>query len=135
MKCPECGSEVAPDEKFCGNCGAPIEGLDTSSEVASEEPAGETVAASVPITPPLPEPEDMPALEAPEVEAVPPPLPAASADSGSRKTVWIIVAIAAAVIVLCCCCGALGLAILNSEEFQDAVNDLAMIAPQILAVI
>lgn len=45
MKCPECGTEVAPGDVFCGNCG---------SMVLPEESA----APSPPLLPPAPSPAD-----------------------------------------------------------------------------
>jgi hypothetical protein len=39
MRCPECGSEVGPEERFCGNCGAPVEGDVPEPESAGPEGA------------------------------------------------------------------------------------------------
>jgi hypothetical protein len=41
MRCPECGSEVDPGERFCGNCGAPIEWETATPEQQEPTPSGE----------------------------------------------------------------------------------------------
>jgi uncharacterized membrane protein YvbJ len=138
MKCPECGTEVAPDEKFCGNCGAPLEGsapeAPSTDETAVTEstPGDETVVDQAPAIASA-EPEDLPDLPAPEIE-MPPPPPAQTAEKASNKTVWIIVAIV--VVLLCCCCTIALVAILaNTDGFVDALEDIAMVLPQALAII
>lgn len=49
MKCPECGSEVAPGERFCGNCGAPIDVETAVPEQKEPTPSGEAEAVDATI--------------------------------------------------------------------------------------
>jgi hypothetical protein len=152
MKCPECGSEVAPGEKFCGNCGATIESEDLQSGAeeeatpdADQEEApdteveapssGETVVIDRRAEP-LPEPDEPPAAEELEFDDAPPPPPpptAPVAQSGSQRKTWISVAIVVAVILLCCCCVVVA-AIAFSEDILYAIEDLgiARAAPTVL---
>ncbi|MBN1641838.1 MAG: zinc ribbon domain-containing protein [Anaerolineae bacterium] len=152
MKCPECGSEVAPDEKFCGNCGAPLPDGEPAPEAPDEAPpAGETIVAEAPFTTEEPivaetpfateepvEPEDLPPLSAPHVEALPeppppaPPVPAAPVTTGNRKTVWIILAVVAAVLLCCCCCAAI-LVITFSADIESALQGVSMALPHVSA--
>ena len=76
MKCPECGNEVGPEERFCGNCGAPIEREVAASEGAEPTPSDQTMvpeAAGL-----LEEEAELPAQEPPSKDhdfapALPPP--------------------------------------------------------------
>lgn len=53
MKCPNCGTEASPGEKFCGECGATLEPEKPISPPILEE-AGETSVSSLPPAPPQP---------------------------------------------------------------------------------
>lgn len=104
-KCPECGSTIAPDERFCGNCGALLPG--PPPETSEDAPAppedltlsGEPLAPEQPEEIAMPEPEspDLTVLTAEEIEEATP------APARTNRTVWIVVAIVAAVLLLCCC--------------------------------
>jgi hypothetical protein len=48
MKCPECSSVVAQGERFCGNCGAPIEKATARSEQDELAPSDETMLVQTP---------------------------------------------------------------------------------------
>lgn len=65
MKCPDCGSEVGPEERFCGNCGAPIERDTAGPEGAKSALPDETmlVQAAPLLEEEVEEPEDEPASE------------------------------------------------------------------------
>ena len=132
MKCPECGSEIVAGEKFCGNCGAPVEGGESAPETVAEMPStSETIVTAAPVVADL-EPEDAPPLAAEAYEPPPAPPPAAPAGNPNRKMIWIIVAVVV-VLLLCCCC-IIGLAVVFSEDIAYMVEDLAMVLPQIQAV-
>lgn len=34
--CPQCGSDISPDVRFCGNCGAPVEATSGNPETSSD---------------------------------------------------------------------------------------------------
>jgi hypothetical protein len=38
MNCPECGAPVGADEKFCGNCGTPIQDLADTEKTNQDQP-------------------------------------------------------------------------------------------------
>lgn len=120
MKCPECGSEVAAGEQFCGNCGAPVEA--TEAAPPDREAFGdETVISEAPVIPP-PEPE--PPLAPVQSDFSPPPAPPA-AEGGDKKKTTTIIAIAVAVVVLLCCCCLVALALLlTSQAGQEFLRDL-----------
>jgi hypothetical protein len=44
MNCPECGTPVGADEKFCGNCGTPLQ---DSTADAESDPAGQDQLSDV----------------------------------------------------------------------------------------
>lgn len=79
MKCPECGSEVGPEERFCGNCGAPIEREAAEPEGIEPAPTEETMLVE---TPPLLEEEVEDPTEEPPGEKAEfaPALPPAGAE-------------------------------------------------------
>lgn len=39
MNCPECGAPVGADEKFCGNCGTPIQDLPDTENPEQDQPS------------------------------------------------------------------------------------------------
>jgi hypothetical protein len=123
MKCPECGSELGPDEKFCGSCGAPVESEAPSDEAPSFPSGDETVISDALELPPL-EPDEPPVPEEPEFAPPPPPPPppppVAPAQGSDKKKVWIIVAIVAAVLILCCCC----VVIVGGVFWEDIAREL-----------
>lgn len=137
MKCPECGSEVGPEERFCGNCGAPIESEVAAPEGAEPTLSDETMVAEatgvleeevevpaqgppsedhdiVPAPPPPPDEEEVvPPLaeESPPSAATsepPPPLPTPTPRGQDSKKLWIIVAIVVVVLIFCCCALVIG---------------------------
>ncbi len=131
MKCPECGAEVGPGEKFCGNCGAPIEG-----GTAEAVPGDETILAGPSMMPPEPPPAEEPAYvppppPPPEEPAYipppppppPPPSPSPTSPGGlkSNKTIWIIVAIIVAVLLLCCCCAIIVAVVISANPDMMSV--------------
>jgi hypothetical protein len=77
MKCPECGSEVAPGERFCGNCGAPIEWETATPEQEELTPSGEVPASEAPdvLEAKVQAPAEEPAEEDHDLAPAPPPLP------------------------------------------------------------
>ena len=80
MNCPECGTQVDADEKFCGNCGAPLANQEQTPPPAAEPetPLGGETIVSPPIALEAPEPEETPEpAAAPEPEAAPEPVPPA----------------------------------------------------------
>jgi len=137
VKCPECGSEVAPGEQFCGNCGAPIEAA--SSEEADAVSSSETILAEAPVLPDL-EPEPAPVSAEPEFAPPPPPPPPAAAEGKDKKKTWIIVAIVVAVLLLCCCCPIAITAIAASTgaledvlwELENLLEEFAMLVPSVV---
>ena len=146
MKCPECGTETAPGEQFCGNCGAPIPAAEESLPDPDREPepfGDETVYSQPAVIPPLePEPEPDPefepsmAPEEPELAPPPPPPPAPPQGQDKKKT-WIIVGIVVAVLLLCCCCVALiiGVFVANQDEIMEAIESVRVVAPLVAAVV
>jgi hypothetical protein len=82
MKCPECGSEVASGERFCGNCGAPIERETAPSEEQEPTPSSEATGVDVTIVEAPGQfeakakmPEEGPIEEEQDIVSTPPPLP------------------------------------------------------------
>lgn len=141
VKCPECGSEVSPEERFCGNCGAPMpqgpevspidEPMDTEEEEALLEPIGGETIMSEPVTPsppfePVPPPSGMPAYTPPPLSSTPPlpPPPAAK----NKNTTWIIIVIVVVVLLLCCCCIAAVAFFLSSEQGIDLLEEMGLAA-------
>lgn len=136
MKCPECGSEVGPEERFCGNCGAPIESEIAAPEGAEPTLSDETMVAEatglleeeveVPAQEPPSEDHDIvPAPLPPDEEEIvpplvekspppaatsepPPPLPTPTPRGQDSKKLWIIVAIVVVVLIFCCCALVIG---------------------------
>jgi hypothetical protein len=133
MKCSECGSEIVPGEKFCGNCGAPVEGAMPAGEDEQESPArDETVIAETPAVPPIePDEPSLPELDEDLPPPPPPPPPLEPAQGRDNKRTWIIVAVVAILLILCCCC----VVILGSvfwEDIADAVEGMAEIVPTLI---
>jgi hypothetical protein len=154
MKCPECGTEASPDEKFCGNCGAPL----PETEPLAEEPlAAEPLAAEPPLPPgeekvteavPLPsEPEETeleptfsPPITEPETTFTPPPPPPPEITSaGKTNKTLIIVIVVIVLLLLCCCCVVVVLPTVFGdtiqEVFDEIINELSMIDPATLPLI
>ena len=104
MYCSKCGTQIKEGEKFCENCGTPVETV-AAEPVAAEPVAAEPVAVSS-----EPQVEAAPAQEpvveaAPEVTAEAPadtePAPAPKKTNKKKVTVISILAAAVAVIALC----------------------------------
>jgi len=146
MKCPECGVQVSGDEKFCGNCGAPLKPDEpTPPEEQPEMPTGDETVMSAPLPSPSPvEPVEPPRSlghpPAPESSFTPPPPPPPPPPVARRKNnrkVWIIVAIVLAVLVICCCCIGVTVALLGSEAGEDLMRelDISVIVPTLMALV
>ena len=50
MTCPQCGHEVAPDDRFCGNCGSPLtaeafESIEHTGSITSIIPSSPATAS------------------------------------------------------------------------------------------
>jgi hypothetical protein len=165
MKCPECGATVGDEEKFCGECGAPIE---PAPEASAQEPeiesSEETVyAAPAVVVESTPVPGEIPASE-PVIPAEPPPpvqepdfappppftpppqsagstsppppvIPAAPAAKGKNNTVLIIVIVAVVLLLLCCCCVGGIVIFLNTQAGQDFMNEISMVLPALSAML
>lgn len=104
MYCSKCATQIKEGDKFCENCGTPVE------TVAAEPVAAETVAAEPVAVSSEPQVEAAPAQEpvveaAPEVTAEAPadtePAPAPKKTNKKKVTVISILAAAVAVIALC----------------------------------
>lgn len=148
MKCPECGAQAGADEKFCGNCGAPLKAPDDAppeeSQMPHPEPEGsldveEPFSASaegseevsdeepgiVEIPPaelePLVLPPSPPAEE-PVPTASPPPPPPPVVKSTSKNRTGLIVAIVVLVVLVLCCCCVLG--ILASTNWTGILEEI-----------
>ncbi|HEU5100620.1 MAG TPA: zinc-ribbon domain-containing protein, partial [Roseiflexaceae bacterium] len=84
-QCPQCHSEVKPDERFCGNCGARLEpstpSLPASAGSTPPQPTGKETIVLPKITdlgmqPPTPQPPtDATILAAPAPQVEPPVMP------------------------------------------------------------
>jgi hypothetical protein len=96
-QCPQCHSEVKPEERFCGNCGARLEQstpsapASTPSESAPPQPTGKETIVLPRITdlgmqPPQP-PADATILAAPAPQVQPPAMPAGSYPPPSTPTI------------------------------------------------
>jgi len=131
MKCVECGSELGPDEKFCGSCGAPVE-AEAPSDEAPVLPSGDETVISDALEPPPIEPDEPFVPEEPEFAPPPPPPPppVQPAQGNDKKKTWIIVAIVAAVLILCCCC----VVIVGSVFWQDIGDAIDSLGMSILSV-
>ena len=127
MKCSECGSELSPDEKFCGSCGAPVE-AEARSDEAPVLPSGDETVISDALELPSLEPDEPFVPEEPEFAPPPPPPPpppVQPAQGSDKKKTWMIVAIVAAVLILCCCCVVL-VGGLFGEEILREIESLGM---------
>lgn len=137
MKCPECGVEVGADERFCGNCGAPL-GAPTfpSPEEAAASSTDETVIAEVPL--PLPdEPVEPAAAEEPSEPTVAeepalmlaapgPDLPPSPPGGGQKNKTGLIVAIVVVVLILLCCCCAVVVALGIVSSDPELLDELGI---------
>lgn len=100
MYCSKCGTQIKEGDKFCENCGTPVE------PVAVEPVAAESVAVSD-----EPQVEAAPTVEAPVAEATPEVTAEAPADTEpastpkktNKKKVTVISILAAAVAVIALC--------------------------------
>jgi hypothetical protein len=164
MKCPECGSDIGPDEKFCGNCGAIVQPSEPSpgeeqtipsgDEVIIEPPSemdepSEPIAFESDASPVLDETAYMPSIEpvepsrtedlelpsSPPPPPPPPPTVSPAGKEGKNRTALIIGIVVAVLILLCCCCVIAVSVFLYSEPGQDLLYELSMnVLPSVLAL-
>ena len=85
MFCRNCGKELAPDTRFCGNCGTPVDNV--NPVIQEEKPAPAPTFEETPIPEPIPEPAPAPVSE-------PAPTPKKK-KSGFKKFIISFVAIIA----------------------------------------
>jgi tRNA A-37 threonylcarbamoyl transferase component Bud32 len=81
--CHECGAKNAPDDPFCGNCGAVQLSAPTATDTIIAEGSGATATASAPESTPSAQLED---TESPDKDAVSEPLDAIEAASVEPST-------------------------------------------------
>lgn len=85
--CPNCNSEVKPDERFCGNCGARLDPTPPGGTAAPERPltGKETVVlpalTETSLRPPAPPAPRQPAAD-PTIVSLPPSMPPPMAEPG-----------------------------------------------------
>ena len=113
MKCPQCGATITGNDKFCGNCGAPVpEALEPVQDLVEEvEPMTEEPNE-------FPEPVEFDTEDAsgeapadtfapPDFGDVPPPPPAPPIVEKKKPSTGLIIGIVVGVLLLCCCCAVL----------------------------
>jgi hypothetical protein len=141
MKCSQCGETITGDDKFCGNCGAPVP--------KAPEPVQDLVEEVEPMAEEkneFPEPvefetedvsdedasfEDVADPFAPpdfggESDDVPPPPPPPPAVEKKKPSTGLIIGIVVAVLLLCCCCAVIGVW-LGWEPIQDLLYELGLV--------
>lgn len=90
--CTSCGKEVAPGQKFCDQCGSPIEQAGSAAPL----PAPEAVAEIPPAAPPVPEAPPVPPAPQEKKPIVSPP----TKDEATRSRTKIVVAVVIILVVL-----------------------------------
>jgi hypothetical protein len=165
MNCPECGTPVGADEKFCGNCGTPLQGamaqadanlspqdqlddtqlpVDQDTTSADAEPSWESVEQETIYSEPAQEP--MPSLAqepyvpdpagAPEGYISPTPLPIGQAPPTERGNKNKTIIIAIVVlVVLLICCCVAVLAALLMFGAMEESQSLYMVIPSLAAAL
>jgi hypothetical protein len=152
MNCPECGAPVSADEKFCGNCGTPLQ---VSAPQVDAEPMGQNQPADIQ----LPTDQDVmptdvePAWRPAEQETIyseptepvqepwspsaqetyvpgPPTIGQAPAPEKGNKNKTIIIAIVVLVVLLLCCCVAVIAALLMFGPMEVG-RSLQLIVPSL----
>jgi hypothetical protein len=144
MNCPECGAPVSADEKFCGNCGTPLQ---VSAPQVDAEPMGQKQPADIQ----LPTDQDTmpadvePAWRPAEQETIyseptepaqetyvpgPPTIGQAPAPEKGNKNKTIIIAIVVLVVLLLCCCIAV-IAVLLLFGPMEGGQSLQLIVPSL----
>jgi hypothetical protein len=148
MKCSQCGETITGNDKFCGNCGAPVppqapepvqdlvEEVEPMAEQPNEFPEPvefESEDVSVdedPTFEDVAEPFAPPDFGGEPGDVTPPPPPPVEK---KKPSTGLIIGIVVAVLLLCCCCSVIGIWLLSqssgpiSDIFDEIIYNLSTV--------